>query len=104
MKTHSCTLIETLSSLLTHELFCSSLPNYVTSHPLNLLCRYCVLSVTEDDHKNSASALSCALCDVTCAHCVTSCEKYLVVVLSKSCAIIMFGIQMLQCNVIKSGF
>ena len=40
------------------------------------------------------------LCGYTHAHCVTGRDRYLVLVLSKSCAIIVFGIQfvLIQCH------
>ena len=39
----------------------------------------------------------------TYAHCVTEYVSLLVLVLSESCAIIMFGNQLVQYNVIQSG-
>ena len=40
------------------------------------------------------------LCGYTRAHCVTGRDRYLVLMLSKSCAIIVFGIQfaLIQCH------
>ena len=40
----------------------------------------------------------CVLCGManTCAHCVTRCARLLVPVLSKPCAVIVFGIQLVQ--------
>ena len=35
----------------------------------------------------------------TCVHCDTGCDRLLVLVLSKSCTIIMFGIQLVRYNV-----
>ena len=40
------------------------------------------------------------LCGYTRAHCVTGCDRLLVLMVSKSCAIIVFGIQfgLIQCD------
>ena len=75
-------------------------PTMLTLRLLKLLCRECVLSAIQDDAV--APYFKClnlralyVLCDVTHVHhCVTRCIRLLVLMLSKPCAIIMFGIQL----------
>ena len=58
------------------------------------------LSATAGERYTRALIKVCFNCGYTRAHCVTGRDRYLVLVLSKSCAIIVFGIQfgLIKCH------